>query len=337
MMRDRKGFTLIELLAVIVILALLMAFAIPSVTKYIESSRKETVVDTIGGYISSITVEVNNRDYQFSTPNTIYAVPLECIELERGGDNPFGEWLQANSAYWAYVLIEYDSDNFSYNYGFTFKDSAGYGLYPTLQDNIDISDINVGYDDLSKPESGDAVNFILADKWNGFNVTSMTQLVVLEAESEGVKGDGKETCALCQKGSNYDEVEEEKIKKLVPQVSLNLSVNTENGKIVITGKFDNYDKSSEYYDVTEHGILFIQSSRIGTRVMTLNTSGRTKVSFSGYKEDGSFVYNLLPSSATTSYTVRAFLTYIDPITGKSVTVYSNHFRGSYNSIFNSIT
>ena len=209
-MRDRKGFTLIELLAVIVILALLMAVAIPSVTKYIETSRKEIVVDTIGGYISSITVEVNNRDYQFSTPNTIYAVPLECIELERGGDNPFGEWLQANDNYWAYVLIEYDSDNFSYNYGFTFKDSAGYGLYPTLQDNISKTDINVGYDDLSKPESGDAINFISADKWDGFNITSTTQLVVLEAESEGVKGDGKETCALCQKGSNYAQVEEEK-------------------------------------------------------------------------------------------------------------------------------
>ena len=209
-MKNRSGFTLIELLAVIVILALLMAVAIPSVTKYIETSRKETVVDTIGGYISSITVEINNRDYQFSTPNTIYAVPLECIELERGGDNPFGEWLQANSAYWAYVLIEYDSDNFSYNYGFTFKDSAGYGLYPTLQDNISKTDINVGYDDLSKPESGDAINFISADKWNGFNVTSTTQLVVLESESEGNNGNGKETCTLCQMGENYAQVEEAK-------------------------------------------------------------------------------------------------------------------------------
>lgn len=35
MKKNNKGFTLIELLAVIVILGLLMAIAIPSVTRYI--------------------------------------------------------------------------------------------------------------------------------------------------------------------------------------------------------------------------------------------------------------------------------------------------------------
>ena len=44
---NNKGFTLIELLAVIVILALLMMIAIPSVTRYITQSRVETVTKTI--------------------------------------------------------------------------------------------------------------------------------------------------------------------------------------------------------------------------------------------------------------------------------------------------
>ena len=37
---NKKGFTLIELLAVIVILGVLLAIAIPSVTKYINISKR---------------------------------------------------------------------------------------------------------------------------------------------------------------------------------------------------------------------------------------------------------------------------------------------------------
>ena len=129
-MKKEKGFTLIELLAVIVILGLLMAIAIPSVTKYITQSRKKTVTTTIGNYIGALTNQVNDMEYTFTESNTVYAVPIECIALERGGTNPFGEWMQANDSYWAYVLVQYDDKTSSYTYGFTFKDGAGYGLYP---------------------------------------------------------------------------------------------------------------------------------------------------------------------------------------------------------------
>ena len=42
-MKNNKGFTLIELLAVIIILGILMIIAIPSVTKYITDSRKNSL------------------------------------------------------------------------------------------------------------------------------------------------------------------------------------------------------------------------------------------------------------------------------------------------------
>ena len=57
MNKKEKGFTLVELLAVIVILGLLMAIAIPSVTKYIVDSRKKTLTQTIGGYLDALTNE----------------------------------------------------------------------------------------------------------------------------------------------------------------------------------------------------------------------------------------------------------------------------------------
>ena len=50
MENNNKGFTLVELLAVIVIMGILMMVAIPSVTRTIENSRKDTFVDIAKSY-----------------------------------------------------------------------------------------------------------------------------------------------------------------------------------------------------------------------------------------------------------------------------------------------
>ncbi|MBE6151305.1 MAG: type II secretion system protein [Firmicutes bacterium] len=215
-MKNKKGFTLIELLAVIVILGLLMAIAIPSVTKYITESRKKTVTSTIGNYIGALVNDVNDLSYTFTEANTVYAVPIECIALERGGTNPFGAWHQANNAYWAYVLVQYNDQTSSYTYGYTFKDSAGYGLYPTSQSKLNEQgkQIQTGLS-LSRPKNGKVTTITELKNWNGFIVNDTTNLVVLEAESEGNTGDGKTTCTLQQKGDNYASVEEEKKPKIL--------------------------------------------------------------------------------------------------------------------------
>ena len=153
--RNKKAFTLIELLAVMVLLGLLLVIAIPSITKYITQSRKKTVVSTIENCINSIINSVNDMEYIFTQSNVIYAVPIECISLERGGTNPFGEWMQANNSYWAYVLVQYDDTTSSYIYGFTFKDSAGYGLYPTTIQKLEENGSQLQQDlDLKKPRTG---------------------------------------------------------------------------------------------------------------------------------------------------------------------------------------
>jgi prepilin-type N-terminal cleavage/methylation domain-containing protein len=134
---NKKGFTLIELLAVIVILGLLMAIAIPSVTRYITQSRLKTLVNSIDGFIQGVTTAVNDNEFgALSNGDKLYYIPVSneaedsCISLEKGGTDPFGEWDEA------YVVVHYDAAKYSYDYFFTFIDKAGYGMALTKSDAI---------------------------------------------------------------------------------------------------------------------------------------------------------------------------------------------------------
>ena len=137
------------------------------------------------------------------------------------------------------------------------------------------------------------------------------------------------TCTAC--GTTRTEAVEYQAERKAPTVSLTLS-KTSAGKITIRGQVDDFADLDDAYEITAHGLLYIQTSRIGTRLLTVNTSGRTRVNFSQYNADGSYSYTFKPTNKSTSYTFRAFITYTDPDTGASVTVYSDMMRGSYKSI-----
>ena len=51
---NKKGFTLIELLAVIVILAILIAVAVPAITRYLASARANTFKDNALSVIDTV-------------------------------------------------------------------------------------------------------------------------------------------------------------------------------------------------------------------------------------------------------------------------------------------
>ena len=52
-MNSKNGFTLVELLAVIAIMGILMMVAIPSISRVIENSRKDTFVDIVKSYANT--------------------------------------------------------------------------------------------------------------------------------------------------------------------------------------------------------------------------------------------------------------------------------------------
>lgn len=51
---NTKGFTLIELLAVITIMGVLMLVAIPTVSRTIENTRKDTMIDAAKQYVNAV-------------------------------------------------------------------------------------------------------------------------------------------------------------------------------------------------------------------------------------------------------------------------------------------
>lgn len=186
-----------------------MIVAIPTVTKFPQVARKRTLVTTINSYIKAIQPEVLNMTYEFNEDNTVFAVPIECIDVENGID-PFGEWSMASENYWAYVLVQYDYATGKYTYGFTFKDSGGYGMYPVVQDKFRTSGSQIVKNiTIKRPVNGFVTYITPTANWDGFKLGAAgeptTKLVVLRAITDEYTGDKKNTCSIVTPGKNYDD------------------------------------------------------------------------------------------------------------------------------------
>ena len=165
MKMNKKGFTLIELLAVIIILGVLMIIAIPSVTTYIQNSRKSAWVDTSVAYVKSTVNKVNEGGkLQFFTEHVLYLVPVghvaanSCVSVESGGQSPFSD-----SWRYAYVGVIYNGKG--YDYYFIGEDAAGQGI-----DFVSQKDLNDnGTDDMYSVTkvAADKGQKILADAYSG--------------------------------------------------------------------------------------------------------------------------------------------------------------------------
>ncbi len=151
MKNKEKGFTLIELLAVIIILGVIMLIAIPSVTKYINDSRKKTYITTTKEIISGARTKVNEGTLEMFNQGATYYIPTSCIKTENSSRSPYGEFTIA------YVVVTYHKSG--YDYYWTGTDASNMGIKNiTAQNKLDVDDIepnvkdtdistNIGIDD----------------------------------------------------------------------------------------------------------------------------------------------------------------------------------------------
>ena len=135
-MKKKNGFTLIELLAVIIILGILMIIAIPSVTSYINNSRKSAYVDTAKEIIAGARNFVNEGNIEMYSTDTTYYIDYKCIKTENAQKSPYGEFVDGET----YVIVTYDGKG--YNYYWVSRDTTGQGVkVVTRANDLDEDDI----------------------------------------------------------------------------------------------------------------------------------------------------------------------------------------------------
>ena len=240
MLKNEKGFTLIELLAVIIILGVLMLIAIPSVTSYINNSRKAAYVDTAKRIVDGAVILVNSGGLDVYDTNTTYYIPGQCINTETGGEaSPYGEWKDR------YVVVTYTGDG--YDYYWASADVTKMGINLTYRDNLKINDVKAGIGSVetnihigdrekivvfSDCASGTVVNTPATSTTTNDNVTWENGIVKLTVVSTNCWNNGR-TCQPQITVTNKGETE--------TLVGFKATFTIPNGVRVTSGPYDSQD------------------------------------------------------------------------------------------------
>ena len=183
-MKNKKGFTLIELLAVIIILGILMIIAIPAVTEYISSSRKNAYITTASRYIDGVRNKINAAEIPVYDKEATYYIPGSCVSMEKGGKSPYGDWEEY------YVVVTYDGTG--YNYYWTSRDETNTGIYLTYQDLLDVDRIENNVTSISTNIGvGDREKILLLK--DSCSINDAEELVATSSIPEKGTSDGSET------------------------------------------------------------------------------------------------------------------------------------------------
>ena len=137
MKNSKKGFTLIELLAVIVILAILVAVAIPAITRYLNTARKGTYATNAQAAISAVRNDIITQGITVDSYYTIENVnKLMDKKLE---NSPYGAPYQDSS----YVKVEFDNATGNATYSICLTDGNN-GFTETQEVNVGEDTVKTG-------------------------------------------------------------------------------------------------------------------------------------------------------------------------------------------------
>ena len=109
---NNKGFTMIELLASMVLLSILMLVAVPTVLNMMDQTRRKTVINDAGKFVSAVEYKLKNNNNYIKKPRA----NGECIVITLGyldlgnefNEGPHGGIYSLDDSY---VIVQYDTSN----------------------------------------------------------------------------------------------------------------------------------------------------------------------------------------------------------------------------------
>ena len=193
---SNKGFTLIELLAVITIMGILMMVAIPSVSRTIENSRRDTFADNVRTYINAVRnaaladeikcYDANHNTDQVvysSTPDGNYYFKICTDDLTVDGtakcnsQNTKDMMETVAKSSWGnaelYGVVSWNKSNSKATYTAAFVDASGHGMKEVVKE-LDVKRSEIYTTDAIKKNDIFSITYYGAWTKSGDTVTKPT-------------------------------------------------------------------------------------------------------------------------------------------------------------------
>ena len=134
-MSNHKAFTLVELLAVVVILSILMAIAVPNIISTLDRNKKETYIGDAKKLIALVRNQMGNKINKPSYGELV-RVNLSCLDNQDLPSDPEGNPYDETETF---VIVSRQNEELIYYVNMIGKDGAGKtrGIFITERSNLD--------------------------------------------------------------------------------------------------------------------------------------------------------------------------------------------------------